>query len=156
MQANPKPLKILIITGIFPPDIGGPATYVPQIASELAKRGHEVTVLTLSDRLNHDDSMYPFNVVRLYRESPKPWRQIETVSSIIRLGRKADILFVNGLALETAVANKALRKPIIMKVVGDLVWERTTTWGWLKESFEEFQKKRYGLRIEILKALRTW
>ena len=25
-------MKILIVTGIFPPDIGGPATYVPEIA----------------------------------------------------------------------------------------------------------------------------
>lgn len=32
-------MRLLIITGIFPPDIGGPATYVPQIASALAERG---------------------------------------------------------------------------------------------------------------------
>ena len=27
-----KPLKILITVGIFPPDIGGPASFVPKIA----------------------------------------------------------------------------------------------------------------------------
>ena len=42
-------VKILIVSGIFPPDIGGPATYVPEVARELVGRGHEVTVLTTSE-----------------------------------------------------------------------------------------------------------
>ena len=38
-------MKVLITVGIFPPDIGGPATYVPRIASALTKWGHLVTVV---------------------------------------------------------------------------------------------------------------
>jgi glycosyltransferase involved in cell wall biosynthesis len=55
-------MEILITTGIFPPDIGGPATYVPTIAKALAERGHQVTVLTTSEpeNLQWDDSIYPF------------------------------------------------------------------------------------------------
>ena len=33
-------MNLLIVTGIFPPDIGGPATYVPQVSAALAERGH--------------------------------------------------------------------------------------------------------------------
>jgi hypothetical protein len=50
-----KPMNVLIVTGIFPPDIGGPSTYVPTISGELVKRGHKVSVVTLSDTLDHDD-----------------------------------------------------------------------------------------------------
>ena len=57
-------LNVLMITGIFPPDIGGPATYVPTMSSELVKRGHKLTVVTLSDRLDHDDRSYNFPVRR--------------------------------------------------------------------------------------------
>ena len=32
------PVKVLIITGIFPPDIGGPATYVPQVGVSVPER----------------------------------------------------------------------------------------------------------------------
>lgn len=149
-------MRILIITGIFPPDIGGPATYVPQIAGGLSVRGHEVTVLTLSDQLYHQDSDYPFMVLRLPRKVAKPWRQFLTISQILRLGRSADILFVNGLALEAVLANKVLRKPLVIKVVGDLIWERAHTFGWIKDDFETFQQKRYSLKIETLKALRSW
>jgi glycosyltransferase involved in cell wall biosynthesis len=149
-------VRILIVTGIFPPDIGGPATYVPQIAEGLAQRGHAVTVVTLSDRLDHEDGGYPFRVIRLPRRAFKPWRMGRTVLVLLRLGRQADVLFVNGLALESALANFVLRKPLVMKVVGDLAWERATGRGWTADDFETFQRRRYGLRIELLKALRSW
>jgi glycosyltransferase involved in cell wall biosynthesis len=149
-------VRILIVTGIFPPDIGGPATYVPQIAEGLAQRGHAVTVVTLSDRLDHEDGGYPFRVIRLPRRAFRPWRMGRTVLVLLRLGRRADVLFVNGLALESALANFVLRKPLVMKVVGDLAWERATGRGWTADDFETFQRRRYGLRIELLKALRSW
>ncbi len=149
-------MRILIVTGIFPPDIGGPATYVPQIAEGLAQRGHAVTVVTLSDRLDHEDGVYPFRVIRLPRRAFKPWRIGRTVLALLRLGRRADVFFVNGLALESVLANFVLRKPLVMKVVGDLAWERATNWGWTADDFETFQKRRYGLRVELLKALRSW
>lgn len=156
------PLRILIVTGIFPPDIGGPATYVPQIATALAERGHNISVVTLSDHptaspqnlaLDHD---YPFQVVRILRKIWKPWRWVKTTLTIVRLGRKAHVLFVNGLAMETVLANILLRKPIVEKVVGDLAWERATAKGWVRDGFEEFQNRSYGLKVEALKAFRAW
>lgn len=149
-------MRILITTGIFPPDIGGPATYVPQIACALTERGHQVCVVTLSDNLKHDDRRYPFCVVRLPRRQPKPWRQLRTIATFLRLGQDADVLFVNGLALEAVAANFLLRKPLVMKVVGDLAWERATTKGWTSDDFETFQQKRYSWRVEVLKSLRAW
>src|SRR5262245_47527366 len=100
-----RSLRVCIITGIFPPDIGGPATYVPHIAAALAERGHSITVLTLSNCLDHDDSQYSFRVVRLPQQLSKPWRWLRTMRAIIRLGHDADVLFVNGLAMETVLAN---------------------------------------------------
>src|ERR671914_580080 len=87
-------MRILIITGIFPPDIGGPATYVPQIATGLADRGHQTTVLTLSEHEEYDDEKFPFKVVRIPRHTGKPWRWVRTILTIIRLGRYSDLLFV--------------------------------------------------------------
>jgi glycosyltransferase involved in cell wall biosynthesis len=149
-------LSILVVTGIFPPDIGGPATYVPQIAEALSHRGHRITVVTLSDSLEPDDSSYPFQVIRLPRQRAKPMRWLKTILAILRSGRNADVLFVNGLALESVLANLALRKPLVMKVVGDLAWERASQRGWVAEDFEDFQRQGHGLKIEGLKALRSW
>lgn len=147
---------ILIITGIFPPDIGGPATYVPQIANALVSKGNQVTVITYSDYINHLDNIYKFKIIRLPRKSNKIKRFALTIKTIISFGKKADLLFVNGLALETAIANKIIKKPIIQKIVGDIAWERSRNKGWVSETFEEFQTKRYNLAIATLKRLRSW
>ena len=149
-------MRILITVGIFPPDIGGPATYVPQMATALAERGHQITVLTLSDQVDGHYDTYPFRVVRLPRRTFKLWRWLRTIATLIRLGRNADVLFVNGLAREAVLANVVLQKPMVQKVVGDLAWERATNRGWVEDSFEDFQKTRYGLKVEALKALRAW
>lgn len=151
------PLRILIITGIFPPDIGGPATYVPRIAHFLAARTHIVTIVTLSDVVQHaDDHSYPFRLVRLTRQLPKPLRWLGTIAQIIALGRNADLLFVNGLQLESTLANVLLGKPLVQKVVGDLAWERARSRGWLTDTFEAFQQRRYGWQVELLRRLRAW
>jgi glycosyltransferase involved in cell wall biosynthesis len=145
-----------VITGIFPPDIGGPASYVPAISGELAKSGHGVTVVTLSDSLEHDDEPYCFRVIRIRRSISKLWRFLITVANILREGRRAEVLYANGLYIEAVVANVFLRKPLVQKLVGDWAWERATNNRWVADSFEEFQRCRYGLKVEALKSLRRF
>ncbi len=42
-------MKIVLATGIYPPDIGGPATYVQALAQQLTAMGEEVVVVTYGD-----------------------------------------------------------------------------------------------------------
>ena len=42
--------RVVLATGIYPPEIGGPATYVRSLAEELARRGIAVTVVTYAHR----------------------------------------------------------------------------------------------------------
>jgi glycosyltransferase involved in cell wall biosynthesis len=149
-------MNVLMVTGIFPPDIGGPATYVPTMSSELVKRGHKLTIVTLSDRLDHDDRSYNFPVHRIRRRLFKPLRFLFTVLGILLEGRSAQVLYVNGLYLEAVIANFILRKPMMQKIVGDWAWERAMNKGWVDDSFEEFQRRKYGLKLEFLKTLRTF
>ena len=39
-------MKILVVSGIWPPDIGGPASHAPEVVEFLRGRGHEVEVVT--------------------------------------------------------------------------------------------------------------
>jgi glycosyltransferase involved in cell wall biosynthesis len=149
-------LRVLIVAGIFPPDIGGPATYVPEIAKALVERGHRVTVVTLSDRCGVDDRGYAFRVVRLSRRGWKPLRWARTVTEIAWRGRDTDVLFANGLGLETALAARLIGKPLVTKIVGDVAWEKATRSGWSTVGFEAFQSQRLSRRVELVKALRRW
>jgi glycosyltransferase involved in cell wall biosynthesis len=148
------PMNVLVVTGIFPPDIGGPATYVPAIGEELVKRGHRISVLTLSNCPPSDDRAYPFAVERISRAGFKPWRFLRAAAAIFRKGRKADVIYVNGLALEAAAANFFLRRPLVQKIVGDWAWERASNKGWVRESFDQFQIRRHGFKVALLKVLR--
>ena len=156
MSSIAAPMKLLLITGIFPPDIGGPATYVPTMAHELGKRGHKVTVLTLSDRPDHDDRSYNFPVHRIRRGLFKPLRVLFTVLRILREGRGTQVLYVNGLYLEAVIAHYLLRKPMVQKIVGDWAWERATNKGWVTDNFDDFQRRKYGLKVQFLKSLRSF
>jgi len=149
-------MNVLVVTGIFPPDVGGPASYVPTMSSELMKRGNKVTVVTLSDTLDHSDSSYEFAVYRIRRGHFKPIGFLITLMRVFREGRTAQVLYANGLYLEVVVANFFLRKPLVQKIVGDWAWERATNKGWVKDTFEEFQKRRYGFKVEFLKKLRSF
>ena len=42
-------MKVLIVSGIWPPDVGGPASHAPDVADFLLGRGHEVEVVTTAD-----------------------------------------------------------------------------------------------------------
>ena len=64
-------MRVLIVSGIFPPDIGGPATHSSDLAAELRKRGHEARVLTLTDEPEWSSTP---SVVRFPRRWPWPVR----------------------------------------------------------------------------------
>ena len=132
-------MKILLTTGIFPPDIGGPATYVPFMAEALVRNGHDVTVVCLADDPQASPGRYPFRLVRLPRREPRFARLARTVLRLAREGRGADVVFGNGLLLEVGLAAAMLRAPLVLKVVGDWAWERATNAGATSRRFEEFQ-----------------
>lgn len=147
-------MRLLIVTGIFPPDIGGPATYVPAIAEGLAAKNHQIAVLTWSAQSVNSSVSYP--VYRIRRQSPKLLRAAETLWKILLHGRGCDLIYAQGLWIETALASQLLRKPWVAKVVGDWAWEKARNLGYTQDGLEAFQQKNYGLRIAILRRLRTW
>jgi glycosyltransferase involved in cell wall biosynthesis len=147
-------LKILITVGIYPPDIGGPASFVPKIANLLTLNNIDVTVICLTNQKINDNEKY--KVKRIYRKQNLIFRWIKTVLSIIRNGYDADIIFVNGLPMESYVANIFLRKKLIRKIVGDWAWERGRNKGIIEESFDELQINSHNFHLEIAKFSRGW
>jgi hypothetical protein len=114
-------VNILITTGIYPPDVGGPARFVPLIAEKLSNKNN-VKVITLSQdmsNLNKDG----YQVIRILRKQNKFIRIFKTFFLILKFGRKSDVIFINGLWLETYLANLFIRKNTIRKIVGDPVWK---------------------------------
>jgi len=128
------------------------------MAKALSKRGHEVQVLTTSEPadLRNDDSGLPFPVFRINRRLPLWRRTADFTRAIVYHGREADVIYANGMHLEAVLANIFIRKPLVMKIVGDEAWERATRKGWTTDNFEDFQKRMQKWPAELNKRLRAW
>lgn len=148
-------MRLCITAGIFPPDIGGPASYVTRIAGELVRRGHTVSVVCLSDSTDRDDTCFPFRVLRLRRLLFKPARWLATAGAILGVARRSDVVFANGLGFEAAVAARALGRGVVHKVVGDTAWERARLRGWFSGTVEEYQDASKGVRLGLLDWVRV-
>ena len=148
-------MNILITVGIFPPDIGGPTSFVPKISDFLIENGHNVKIICLSEvgNINTEDN---FDVIRIKRSNNLPIRWIKTIYQIVKNGRRSDLIFVNGLVVESAIANLILQKQLIRKIVGDPVWERAYNKKRITESFDDFQNNKHSFLIEVQKLLRNW
>jgi glycosyltransferase involved in cell wall biosynthesis len=154
VAAAGRRLRIVLPTGIFPPDIGGPASYVPRIAEALAARGHSVEVVTLADDPAAEDA-FPFPVQRIRRRMRRIPRMIETIQSVRSLARAADVIYANGLFIEAAIAAALAGKPLVMKVVGDWAWERASNQRIGDRDMLDFQNRRQPFRFELVKGLRS-
>src|SRR3990167_4861728 len=162
-------MKIIIATGIFPPDIGGPATYSETMARELTKRGFEVAVITYADRSKNQEAgikKQGYGIVRISRIYPKGLRHFVYFWKLLRISRGADVVYAQDLisaGLPAVAAAKLLRKKFALKIVGDYAWEQYAQRSRVSLEFpisnfqfpniEEFQKEKYGLRTELLRFL---
>lgn len=116
-------MKILLVSGIYPPDIGGPATFVPKLADYAAEKGCKVSILTLakSAEETHDKNKL---VKKIRRETSKLIRFPKVVFTAIKMMEDCDGVFANGLHEEIGISLIFRKRKSIAKIVGDPVWER--------------------------------
>lgn len=131
--------RFLLITDIFPPDIGGPATFIPALAAALQAEGHEVTVVCRAEAPSaHSANEWPFCVRRFPRRGGR-LTKLRMLSALLPEVRRYDVIFSNGLESFTERACRLARRNYALKIVGDLAWERARGEGRTQRSLDEFQ-----------------
>ena len=133
--------KILICTPLYPPDIGGPATYSKLLFDELPRKGIDVSVLSFGE----------------VRKFPKVIRHFLYFLKILNLGRSVDVFFAQdpvSVGLPVCLASCFLRKKFILKIVGDYAWEQFQSQiSNLKSqkfiTLEEFQDRKFDWLTEL-------
>lgn len=148
--------SILLTTPIFPPDIGGPATYVPKVADALVHQGWDVTVFTLSNDCWADDSMRGYKVLREPRDVAPGPRRVRCIAKIAALAHRADMVYANGIVMESALAARMVRRPLLQKFVGDVVWEQAHAHGQTSLHLDAFMAAHHPWKLELKAKLRNW
>jgi len=114
--------KILIITGIYPPDIGGPATFVREICKFIKKKKDEYKVITLQDNKNFNK--IEKNIFKIKRKQNKIFRTLNTIFTIRKHSRNIDSILCCGLMFETYISQIGLKNKIIYRFVSDSIWDK--------------------------------
>lgn len=153
--------KIVLAAGIFPPDIGGPATYVKTVAQELAQAGYKVVVITYASLSERDfkEGLVGFRVIKVSRTKNLLSRYFKYFLAVWRQAREADIVYLQdtvSAGVPAALACYLRAKRYILKVVGDYAWEQGRQRFGVRENLDEFQKKKYSWRVEVFRRLQRW
>ncbi|MBZ0307940.1 MAG: glycosyltransferase family 4 protein, partial [Anaerolineae bacterium] len=142
-------MHILVPTGIFHPESGGPATYLYRFLPELLQRGHTVEVVTFGEGQTES---YPYPVTRIPRTSifHRNWLYYRAVKEKLP---RADMVFINSLGIPLP----RIQQPAVLKIVGDRAWERAVNRGWIPptEDIDHFQTAPYGIKVSYVKYSRS-
>lgn len=144
--------KVLILTGVFPPDIGGPAAQIDALSRELIRNNYMVRVLTYGE----SNEQYPYSVKRISKKIPL--RSLVYLISGLIFSFRADIVYswdLYSAGLTSLIIKKLLRKKVINRFVGDSAWEKAASQRLIgQDDVSVFQDKKYSRKIERWKERR--
>jgi len=148
--------SICISTGTFHPEAGGPPTYLYHLGAELTRRGYPLMVITMGEP--QPGLTYPYPILRISRRQPIPLRLLRFTHALLTLGKRFDLWYVNDYGFPAALANLVLRKPVVMKIVGDFAWEFSIRHQWIgqDERIDEFQGKEHRWPVQLLKQVQRF
>lgn len=122
-------MHIVLATGIYPPQIGGPATYVHELAGRLKARGAHVSVVTFGDAAAPPREEWEVRVVP--RGGGPAVRWVRYARALRAVGRDADVVYAfSTVSVGVPLLLSRLRGPRrVLRLGGDFGWERATDGG---------------------------
>jgi glycosyltransferase involved in cell wall biosynthesis len=141
---------VLVVSGIWPPDPGGPASHAPALADFLVSRGHEVEVVTTA---NAPPAARPYHVAWISRRLPPGIRHAGVALAVARRARACDVVYATSMIRRAAMGAGLAGTPLVVKLVSDEVFERQQREGRFTGGLDEFQRVG-GLRVGFLRRTR--
>ncbi|MBI1813322.1 glycosyltransferase family 4 protein [Candidatus Peregrinibacteria bacterium] len=151
-------MKIVLATGIYPPEIGGPATYARNLAEKLKERGGEVTVIAYGSESGIQNSENrKWQVVWISRRGGPIARWNRYAKALQEHAKDADIVYAfSSVSCGIPIVLARLKKPKeILRLGGDFLWERYTDIGG-KRSLRSFYMVYPGMKQMMRLLLRRF
>jgi glycosyltransferase involved in cell wall biosynthesis len=144
-------MKVLIVTGIWPPDVGGPASHAPEFAAWLRSRGIAAEVVTTADR---EPAKEPYAVHWVSRTLPPGIRHAQVLRMVAEQARSADVVYEISMLGRSTLGATLARKPFVAKLPSDPAYERARRRGLFAGDMDAFQQERGGVGIRALRLAR--
>lgn len=150
-----KDKRILVVAGIYPPDIGGPATHLAQFLPHLVKNGVKVELVTFGDRAYEEVDEQGISICRISRTQSAAVRFFHLCRAVlVRIGH-TDLIYLHDMSLvglAVCVARLYAPVPYVLRLGGDYVWESAFQAGATKLGYRSFQgnePRGYRLRRRL-------
>jgi len=144
-------MRVLVVSGIWPPDVGGPASHAPDVARYLHGRGHDVAVVTTAAA---PPAPFDVPVHWVSRGLPKGAIHVRTAAEIARRATKADVVYTTGMFGRSSAGAVAARRPYVIKLTADPAFERARRRGIVAGDVDEFQRLDAGPAVRALRLAR--
>jgi glycosyltransferase involved in cell wall biosynthesis len=135
--------RVLLLAGIFPPDIGGPAVFADVLVRELPARNISPALLRFSR----------------YRRYPRGVRHALFLGRILSERSPFQVLFALdpvSVGLPALIASKLLRRPFVLRIGGDFAWEQATERFGFEAGLDPFLEERGVVWTRMLVWLERW
>lgn len=137
-------MKIVVATPLYPPEIGGPATYVQMLESQLPADEFELEVV-------------PFASVR---SLPKVIRHIAYYFKLTKAVKDADVLYALdpvSVGLPAKLAAQHTKTPLLVRVPGDYAWEQGQVRFGVRDTLDQFveNRKQYSVFVRLLHKIQS-
>ena len=143
-------MKIVLATPLYPPEIGGPATYVKELAERLRDK-HEIVIVAYAST---SEKIEGTTLITVSKRRRLPVRLLKYTYVLWKAARDADVIYVqNAVAagLPAVIVGRLRRVPVVIKFVGDEAWERATQLRYTAKQLEEFlAAPEGGVRIRLI------
>jgi len=104
------PMRIVIASGIYPPEVGGPALYAKGVKESLERAGHEAPVVLFGSLRG-----YPSGI-RHFLYAIKLWRAASGADAIFAFDTYS-------VGVPAVLVGMLRGVPVVIRIGGDFVWE---------------------------------
>ncbi len=144
-------MRVLVVSGIWPPDVGGPASHAPDVATFLLDAGHVVEVVTTASA---PPAPAPYPLYWIPRTIPKGAIHVRTGLEVARRARAADVVYTTGMFGRSAAGAALARRPYVVKLTADPAFERARRRGLVDGDVDEFQRVGGDAALRMLRLAR--
>ena len=150
-EPGARALKVLVVSGIWPPDVGGPASHAPDVAAFLRERGHDVEVVVTADAPAAPSLPRALDlaIAAQGRRAMPSRRRV-----IAARARRPTSSTRRACSARTALACALAPRPLVVKLTADPAFERARWRGLVGGDVDAFQHGGGGSRLRCCAALR--
>jgi len=135
--------KVVIATGIYPPDLGGPATHAATLVRGLPEYGIRPVPLVFSP----------------YLHLPRGLRHLWFLARLVAAaGRKTVFYALDpvSVGLPVAIASLLTERGFVLRIGGDYAWEQGVQRFGVHDDLDRFQLEGQSPRVELLRRVERW